>query len=361
MKKVGIITIHIGTNFGSVLQTIATSIYIKSLGYFPFIINYIPPRATLKRYLSGALTSIKRMLWRTLNLPIFLINRKIYTSYLKKHVNLSDPFHSNDSLDSIYPKAEFYITGSDQVWNSIYNEGVDGHYYLDGIDDTVKKISLSSSFGRESLDDQEAQKVKKLLNRYHAISVREDSGVKILENIGIDSIQLLDPTFLLNRTEWMAYMSPRIEKEPYILIYTPYNTVDKEVIYQSARVLAKGSNKKIVSFSWNLKPESLADRTIFFANPGDFLSLMYHADFVITNSFHGTAFSINLNKQFWVFQPSAFSTRIESILNLTGLRGRMLTSTIEEENLTTIDYVPVNKILEAERGRSREFLSKNLK
>lgn len=360
MKKVGIITLHVGINFGSILQTIATCKLLEHLELTPIVIDYKPDRVLFKRYIYGAFKSVTKFVWRIVFLPTFLRNRKIYSSYLKKYVKLSNEIKSKDNLHDLCPKCDVYITGSDQVWNSIHNEGFDGKYYFEGMPDKSLKIAFASSIGREDLDESEKPIVQKLLKGYKAISVREDSAVKILLKLGIDSIQILDPTFMLDRFQWKYYMSNRIVYEPYLLIYTPYNTVDKELIYRSARNLSSRYGLKVITFSWNMRSEKLADRTIKFADPGDFLSLMNYANFVITNSFHGTAFSINLNKQFLVFQPSSFSTRIESILRKTNLTGRMLFSELKDTDLSEIDYSNVNEILENERKLAKDFLIKAL-
>lgn len=360
MKSAGILTIHVGTNFGSILQTIATSRMVESFGINPIIIDYMPDRVLFKRYLREAFRSIYRLIRRIIILPVYLINRHIYRGFLKKHVKLSKAITSADPFMVLCPKCDIYITGSDQVWNSVHNEGFDGHYYFEGFPEKTVKVAFSSSIGREDFDESEKSKVKELLDGYRAISVREDSAVKILDKLGIKAIQILDPTFMLDRVQWQSFMSKRIVKESYVLVYTPYNTVDKEVIYRSARTLATKYDLKIVTFSWDIRGEKLADKTIKFANPGDFLSLMNFADFVITNSFHGTAFSINLNKQFWVFQPSAFSTRIESILRKTQLTDRMLLSDLSDQDITEIDYTNVNKVLDAERNIAYNFLKQAL-
>lgn len=360
MKKVAILTIHIGINFGSILQTIASYQTVKQLGYEPIIINYIPERATLKRYIKGAFSSPARLARRCIFLPVYLKYHTIYRRYLAHYVELSSPIYDTDNFIDKCPKSDVYLVGSDQVWNSQHNEGFNGRYFFEGVDKDAYKIAFCSSFGREKIDAEEQTKVKSLLAGFKAISVREDSGVDILNKIGIKSEQLIDPTFLFTKEIWGKYASQRIEKEPYVLVYTPYNTVNASIIYGSARNLADKYGLKVVTFSWKAKRESLADRTVLFADPGDFLSLMLHADYVITNSFHGTAFSINLNKQFWVFQPSAFSTRIESILKLTGLRDRMLMGKITNNDIMRIDYKDINTILESERKKSINFLKNAL-
>lgn len=360
MEKIGIITIHFGINFGSVLQTVATYRIFKSLGYDVIVIDYVQDCVKISRFIKGAFSSLTKLVWRTINLPGFIKNRNIYSSYLKKYVTLSKQIASSDDFSKVCPKCDIYVTGSDQVWNSIHNEGFNGRYFYEGISENATKIAFASSIGRDDFDDIEKPKVKELLKGYKAVSVREDSAVRILSKLGIEAVQILDPTFLLDRFQWKEYRSERIVKKPYLLIYTPYNTVDKKTIYNSARAIASKRDLEIVTFSWNMVSERLADRTIKWASPGDFLSLMYYADFVITNSFHGTAFSINLNKQFVVFQPSAFSTRIESILRKTLLADRLMFGELKGEEIPIIDYVDTNAILDKEREYAMNFLRKTL-
>ena len=142
------------------------------------------------------------------------------------------------------------------------------------------------------------------------------------------------------------------------LLCNNYNYIIIEIL---SFAIAKKEKLKIITFSWNYFKDKYADKTMRFCNPGDFLSLMYYADYVITNSFHGTAFSINLNKQFWVYMPSGYGTRITSIIELCGLEVRVLDREIEDKQiLDKINYDNVNFILEQERNKVIEFLKKSL-
>lgn len=353
--KASLITIHVGFNFGSILQTIASVEVLKKQGLEVKIVNYIPNRVRPKYFLSGA-DGVLRKMKRLAMLPNFLRNRRIYQGYLGKYCTLSEPIYTSDTFGEKCPKADLYVTGSDQVWNSIHNEGLDVRYFFEGI--KGRFISLASSFGREQISEKEADYVKIALLRYSAISVREESAVNLLSDLDINSVQLLDPTFYLNRFDWEPFMSKPKFEERYLLVYAPYNIVDEAVIYKSARKIAKKLGLKVVAFSWDFNDSNLADHTVKYASPGDFLRLMRDADYVITNSFHGTAFSINLNKQFIVFRPSSFFTRIESVLSLCGLTGRVAEGVVTDEIVDDIiDYEHVNKVLDKERGRAMQFLA----
>lgn len=358
--KISFITIHIGSNFGSTLQTIATYKILKELGSDPICVNYIPPRVTYKRYWSVAKSSLRRFIRRIIFFPFLYEETNRFAKYLAKHCKVSKPIYHEDDFVKKCPKADIYLTGSDQVWNTTHNEGLDTHYFFENI--KGKKIAFASSIGKSKLDEQELQWLKEYTNDYSTILVREKSAVEIFKTIGKQANQVLDPTLLLNREEWLPYASKRMVKEPYLFVYLPYNIANKELCYQTARKIAKKNNLKVISFSHSFYKERLADHTFLFIGPDDVLSLMCHADFVITNSFHGTAFSINLNRQFYTYMPSSFSTRINSIAKLCGLENRILDDIVKDDwESDLIDYTQINKILDAERKKSISYLNDSLK
>lgn len=359
MKTISFITIHVGANFGSNLQTIATSETLKRIGCKPTCVNYIPPRVTFKGFFRTAKKAHPRtfiaVIWVLYHLPEFVLNRIVFNTFLKKHCNVSKPIYAGENFNKKCPKADYYITGSDQSWNFIYNEGYDGHYFFDGING--KKISYATSIGNSKLTKLEADYFKTHLLDFIALSVREHSAQKLLREIGFKSVHLIDPTFMLNKSEWGPYMSKRLVKEEYLLVYLPYNIKDKDIIYRSIRRIADNKRLKVVTFSRSFRKDKFADKTFRFANPGEFLSLMNYADYVLTNSFHGTAFSLNLNKQFWVYMPSGFSTRITSLLELCGQENRLLTDVIDVKQIgEKINYEKVNEVLCRERIKAMEFL-----
>lgn len=353
------ITIHFGYNFGSVFQTIATKRIIEDAGVDAECVNYLQPRYTESRYWSDGCTSLFRVIRRILYYPIHLYSKHKYSRFLAQNCTLSKPIYDKDDFEKICPKADFYITGSDQVWNYYHNEGVNKHYFFDGI--VGKKIAFASSIGMTDLPADYVEYMKQMLRTYSAISVREASAVKLLSDWGIKSIQLVDPTLVLNEEDWKQYASKRLVKEPYLFVYIPYNVSDKEIVYTSVRKIADANNLKVVTYAWDCRKDSMADNTIIFADPGDILSLFFHADRIVTNSFHGTAFSINLNKQFWVYMPSHFSTRLLSIIELCGLKDRMLEGVIGDNDINTIiDFTEANRVLEAEREKARKFIKEAL-
>lgn len=357
-----LITIHAIQNFGSSLQTIATCNILRNLGIKPLVINYIRPRDRLLYLLFDIFK--EKSVFLSIKL-LFIFPYKFYIQnkfdkYLKKYCILTKPIYTNDDFLSKCPKTDFYITGSDQVWNVQYNGGVDTRYFWQGI--KGPKISFASSLGNCELTEDEKKNYPTLLSDYKAISVRESSAKKSLEDIGFHVTHVLDPTMMFNRYEWQQYASPRLVKQPYIYVYLPYNTENIAMIYKSIRkIAAKRFLKVVTSKLSSFSKERYADETFCFCNPSDFISLMTNAEYVVTSSFHGAAFAINLNKQFWVYMPSKFSSRISSIINLCGLQTRILTSEIMESQIyEVIDYNQVNAILENERDKTMDFLKEAL-
>lgn len=366
-RKVSLITVHTGPNFGTVLQVIATVRVLQQNGLETEVVNYIPPRDELARFIKDTKEHIlqgKNIIRKAFRLygglrgfQSFKKNDSIYIGCLKNFVTLSEPILSSDLFTEKCPKADFYVTGSDQVWNTVYNEGVDSHYFFDGINGT--KIAFSSSIGQTDLSEEEKSLFAKYLKEYKRISVRESSAVKMLSEIGIPSVNLIDPTLMLNRNDWGDILNgTRLHKKDYLLVYIPYNIHDKEEIYSLARRVARSKGLQIITFSWTRTKEPLADFTYRDASPLDFLSLMYHASFVITNSFHGTAFSINLNRDFFVFLPTEFVSRVEDILTMVDLKSRLVPyGEIDSVNVgESIDYTKANTILESKRSEVRDFI-----
>lgn len=251
------------------------------------------------------------------------------------------------------------MTGSDQVWNFTHNEGLDTHYFLEGIEG--KKIAFSSSIGKDSLPEQEVKWIEAYTKDYSDISVREKSAVKIFEGMGRNVLQVLDPTMMLNKDKWRKYAKQRLIKEHYLFVYFPYNIADEAVCYRAVEQLAAKFKLKVVSSSVNYYGDTHVDKTIRFADPGDFLSLMIYADFVVTNSFHGTAFSINLHKDFFVFMPSKFSTRITSVLEMCNLEERLIVGELKDSDFEhNIDWNNVEMTLDKERVKTKSFLKRAL-
>ena len=368
MKKVGIITQHRVVNYGSMLQTYALQEKIEELGYKCEVIDYYPERFTpvgmLKRIKTKSIKLEKSLALRTIArmviIPSYFIRFKMFFDFLKKRINLSrKTFHTLEELQSYNFKYDIFCTGSDQVWNYGWNEKIEYPYFLSFAPDKSPKISYASSFGKATLLDCEIDETKKLLSRYNHISVRELSGVDIINKLGIEgSTNVLDPTLLLTGNEWRKIASGKYKKDKYILVY---NLNRNKKIDNYAKTLAKKTGLKVRYISYQIHEFYKNGKMFCNSKVEDFLSLIDNAQYVITDSFHATAFSLIFNKEFVIVYPGKYSTRLQSILEILGLTNRVAK---DENDMSVIEniinYETVNAILNEERSRSIEWLRKAL-
>lgn len=360
--KLAIITLHRVYNYGSVLQAYATQKIFENKGHEVNIIDYITAQRTRKRIFFKAPAQetkrgIKLLVYRIAKIGSLLLKEKTFGGFIKKNLNLTKEYITVEDLEKDPPKADIYITGSDQVWNSTYNEGVDRGFFLDFVPEQNTRVAFVASFGKTKLDKIESDIVSRYIQRYRGVSVREDAAKHILNELGReDAIQLIDPTLQITGDEWRNLASKRLVKEPYLILMLLYNEDNHATEY--ARKIANEKGLKLVKISWELKKPQLVDKLFTHRSPEDFLSLFANAEFVVTNSFHGLAFSINLHRQFVVVPRNEFNSRIESLLTLTGLNNRMVKTEKEVEQCmnTIINYIEVEEYLNQERTKANKFI-----
>lgn len=367
-KKVGIITQHRVVNYGSVLQTYALQEKIKELGYDCEIIDYYPERFTplgmLKRIKNKGEIFRKSLLIRTVAriviIPSYIMRFHMFFRFINNHISMtSNTYKSEKDLETEIFNYDIFCTGSDQVWNYGWNEKIEYPYFLAFAPDSARKISYAASFGKSTLDPKEISETTRLLKRYDAISLRELSGVRIIEGLGIkDSVNVLDPTLLLTGEEWRKISSKKYHGDEYILIY---NLNRNPKIDSYAKELSNLTGLEIRYLSYQLH-EFYKDGKMFCnSKVEDFLALIDGAQYVITDSFHATAFSLNFNKEFVIVYPEKYSTRLQSILEILGLTDRVAKNEKDMSVVESkIDYEHVNKVLEAERRKSLEWLTSAL-
>lgn len=356
--RVAIVTLHRVYNYGSVLQAYATQEVFEKRGHDTKIIDYITPQRTKWRLFWGkGAEGQSNVIYRIAKIGSFILKEKTFGRFVRTRLNLTKKYVTADDLQRDPPEADLYVTGSDQTWNSQYNEGIDRGFFLDFLPETARRIAFVSSFGKTELDNGEIEETKRLLSRYEKISVREDSAVKIITGMGLGvPTHLIDPTLMLEKSEWLKIASPRLVKEPYLVLMLLYNEDNHATEY--ARKIADEKGLKLVKISWEMRKPPLVDQLFTHRSPADFISLFYYADFVVTNSFHGLAFSLNLEKQFIMVPRNEFNSRIESLLRLVSQSNRLVTSEENalDESEKEIDYKVIKERFSAERQRTYEFL-----
>lgn len=372
--KVGIITILKVNNYGAELQAYATQAKLKKLGYEAEIIDYLfyknpghkrtsmsrpvfpfSMSARVKEWVYPKLMALKSLPYR----ETLKRRNSRFARFHQENTSLSRTYRSMEDLYASHMDYDVYLTGSDQVWNpGIYSSLAP--YFLTFAPAGHKRISYAASFGISRIPEFARSYYREQLRSYAAIGVREKDAVEIVKDIsGKNAEWVLDPTLLLNRQEWMEVAKPYPVEGDYILMYEltpcPY-------IRALAEHFHKEKGWRMVRICKNASPEDKDEEVlnIVDAGPAEFLSLMAHATLVITNSFHGTAFSVNFQRDFYTVLPQRKQNngRQRSLLELLGLTGRLLVegSPWPVTLNVNIDYAGVNKQLEEERNKSIHFL-----
>lgn len=366
MKRVSIITIIDNNNFGTFLQAYALCRKVEDLGHKPELVDYCRKHLLAKtRWWNSMRQTWNPLRWivRSKNIIqshfLHLKDRKFIKKYLS-----SKTCHTVAEIRSSIQHADVYMTGSDQVWNSIHNQGLDRAFYLDYAPIGAKKVSYAASVGMHEYQDWEREETKRLLDQYNHITLRENSAINLLGSLGIDESRLssvLDPTLLLTKEEWYkAIKLPKLHNEKYLLVYSVEEKAQDAIINKVAKQIARERNLKVVGIYYGTGYNRIecCDYNHFRATPDVFLSLMYYADFVVVSSFHGTAFSINFQKNFYTVSPSRFNSRVANILRLTGLEDRLLMNANQSLSITGIDYQKITAKIETERVKSLSILKK---
>ena len=371
MNKIGIITIHRVLNYGTAWQVYSTVQLLRKYCRDVTVIDYIPSRlkiAKTKDFLfevnPAYRNSWKKILYLALKIPTRFLEKRAFDQFINKQIPLTKKkFFEADDLKEIRNDFNIFVTGSDQVWN--YEEEIqstiDKVYLLGFVEcgEIDKKIAFSASFGRDKFSSEIIQDIAPYIKDYSAISVREVSGLNILGQIGYaNAVHSLDPTLIYGKDNLISLASKRLVKSKYVLIYalSPNPLVDK-----MAQYIAKKKDLKIVKLCNTLEKMSYIDKYFRFRKPEDFLSLFYHADYVVTNSFHGTAFSVNFEKQFSVIAADKFETKMLDFLESVNLKSRLLTLERDfEKQLKFIDFEESRKIINDNREKMEEFLKNNI-
>lgn len=337
MTKVALITLHTVSNYGSCLQTYATQRLFERLGCQTEVIDYyradnLPEHAVEKAFHGRRMKRYEGVwekapwLKQLLKIPMGAIvrrQRRPFDEFRRDYLKLSPRmYRSAEELVQDVPVADVYCTGSDQVWNSVWNRGFETPYYLTFVPDGKRRISFSASIGREQVDDWEKPLMRQALARYDALSMREVSGVSILRDLGVKAELVPDPTLMLTKDEWLEVATmPQGVDEPYILVYQ-LNKSEDFVRYVEA--VAEASGMRVVKISYGIYDVMRSAKTLIAPGVTDFVGLFAHAAYVITDSFHATAYALNFSVPFTAIAPPRFGTRIRSILSLTGTEDRLL-------------------------------------
>lgn len=384
-KKVGVVSCYFKHNYGSMLQAYATQQILDNLGIENETINideninfskgkkkYYMTQITNFTFIKSKLGMIKlkidKKLKKNLGKNITLRDKK-YKEFETKF-RLTTPYTTYRELTEKCKDYSSVLVGSDQLWLPV--NVVADYYTLNWVPDDVNKISYATSFGVSTVPEKYKEKYKEFLDRINYLSVREESGYKLVKELSSNEPTLVcDPTLLLTKDEWMKIQEEQpIIKEKYILCYFLGSNIEHR---KFAERLKEKTGCKIVSLNhadeYVKYSDIFADETPYNIGPAEWINLIRNAEYVCTDSFHGTVFSLLNNKKFFTFRrynnSSKVSTnsRIDSLLNIVDLHDRLVNG--DEEILDCIekqiDYVQVNKKIDKFRNESKEFLKKSIK
>lgn len=377
--KIGIFTILNVNNYGAELQCCALYRKLHKMGYDAEVVNYlfgINPGHEFQ----GERRTVPISFTQNIKVRLLPIVQNLFCLFYQKNKKIRnkrfDEFHSkyNRLTEKVYPSAkslyeadfdyDVICIGSDQVWN--YMKGYSLEPFLACFDKKkTKKISYASSIGLSEISEEAEVVFRKWLSVFSHLSVREQHAAGLLGNLLHRNIDVvLDPTLILDRHEWLEVarfdMCPT---EKYVLVYI-VTIKPCDYVLKLARHIAKQRNLKIVRICRDAYPERSGKdvQEILTAGPSDFVGLFAKADFVVTNSFHGTVFSVNFSKPFYSVIKSQHSTnsRLTSILQKLNLENRIIPIGSEYPEIEDIDYTIPAENLRKERLYSLEYLQKAL-
>lgn len=356
--RIGILTFHNTINYGATLQAYALYRTICELtGYDVEVIDYLSECVSSQKMLEhmNKERQPKRLVHKVFGVPFIEQRLELFSSFIENNVTLSKPFYTRDSLRDYSEYYDIVVTGSDQIFNMRLTHN-DTSFLLDFVSDGTKKIAYAASFGNYNITDFN-RNYAAYLNRFTAVSLRERELTDLLHtDEGVPHEYVLDPTFLLSKEQWLSLVeSERIVDHKYILLFLI--SPNKELI-QYAKKAARAEALPIVSIPFSMKDSLFTPNNVNACPPLDLIRLIRDSEMVLTNSYHGTILSINLNKEVRCL-CERINPRIEDILGELGLI-QCLQNVDTEYQRVPIDFSSANKSIVSLRQNSIDYLQRTL-
>ena len=366
--KIGILTwLHNG-NYGSILQAYALQKALRNQGYQTENIDYAPSTVKKVENLIKNKNSLKLFLekWdaycakKVAGSPRELSEKqKKFEDFRENYINITRRYSSPKEVATIDDEYDAYICGSDQIWSPVLLNPV---FYFDFLSDTERKIAYACSFGVSSIKGKKATKITNYLNRFDYISVRESSGCEIVKNLTGKVVPVMpDPTLLLQRTDWDKVSKYNLNLNKYIFCYfLSWN----EDYWKYVENVSQQLGYQIVIVPSVKQTYQVDAKILKNIGPEEWVGLVKNASYVITDSFHGTVFSIIYNKPFTVLKrfsddnPRSQNSRIYTLLEHYNLTNRL---GINTDIFNLQEYTKVNSQVEYDRRYALEWLNNVLK
>jgi hypothetical protein len=365
--KIALVTTQNANNYGAIFQAFALQQALSRFGDVD-IINYDNRHIGISFDLVRVKPTVHGLLGMGKDIvrlvPRYKVIKK-FKCFIQNNMVLTKRVSAQELLLGELSQYDAYVAGSDQIWNPACisnNSVIDPIYFLNFAPNKARKLSYASSIGGYQLSIDEKENFKGLLDDFHTISVRERDTQKLLQEVlGKDVHHVLDPTLLLSKEEWLEAVRVKegqYKEEKYILLYTVPKV---SLIRKAVDYFAKKTGLKVVAIDQGISAGANVDRVIRDAGPVDFIQLFANAEFVITDSFHGTCFSLNFGIPFLAISHGVHSNRVESLLSLVGLQHRLVKTEEDFNDLEIIfDYRDANKRLLKARADSLVVLSSAL-
>lgn len=359
--KIAIITFSdFNTNYGSRLQAYSLANFLKRNGHQVEFIRYrefnkSPKPISFRQIASLVATKLIKI--------IDANNRKkrniSFNKFSEKFLNHTELYTSNEDLKNNLIEYDCYICGSDQIWNLDCLGGMRLPYFLEFVPEGKLKIAYAPSFGDYKIDEQRKNEISKLIKSFDAVSVREVSGVEMLQQYTDKKVEhVLDPAFLTSKEEWESIMPKIEEKDEYGVCYLVRRSKDCNKLINEIK------NKKKVNI-YNLSDNSInvkgTSKKYITAGPLEFLALIKNAKFAVGTSFHLAVFSIIFNTPFVIVGMKSNESRLKSLLKKLGCEERLvlLEKESDKEILKLIDFMDkkgINQQLKEESLKSKKYI-----
>ncbi len=322
--KIGILTYHCAHNYGAVLQCYALQEYLKSLGHEVCVVDYRPTYLKYSLFIwynwlsLNPIKCIKKIIRQLRSFNLQHQRHKAFEKFIHKRLNVK-----SINLQSAQHEIDCFVFGSDQIWRKNRNQFDPIYFGEFKAAQGHKLISYAASMGLNELSETEKVQIGKWLKNFSTITVRETSLKQLLSPLTDKRIEVVaDPTFLLSQQEWRKIAKAPDASQPYVLIY---QVISNPLANEIARIAAQDLNAEIIEIASKVDSRPKNHRIVYTASPEEFLGWIMNARFVVTTSFHGTAFSIIFNKAFVsIKQNKPSDLRIESLLNQFQLINRFI-------------------------------------
>lgn len=355
MKKIGIMSMQRIINYGSFLQAYGLYKTIKDLGYDVQFVDYHYGDSLENPEKKSIIYKIKK----GMNIIAYLKRRNLYNNFryqINKNLKILGVYKDKNYVSDI----DSLVIGSDEVFNCMqgYPVGYSLELFGKGFDD-INVLSYAASFGYTTVEKLEshnkADEIANLLSKFKAISVRDENSASIVNKLcGINPEINLDPVLISDYTE---LLNKKKLMDNYIIVYAYSGRLTNEE-EQYIKNFAKRNNKKIISLGFYQK---IADYNIA-ASPLDVLGYFKHADYIITDTFHGSVFSIKTNAKFCTIVRQSNRNKLAHLLTVLKQSNRIVENLKDIDKLyeQDMDYSETNKIIEFETEKTKNYLKKNL-